>query len=63
MLGPACWMWDYLRRSRASGYFLPLSGACVRACMCVRACVCVCVCMGVGGCVCVFVCVCMGVRV
>jgi NAD+ synthase (glutamine-hydrolysing) len=25
-LGPACWMWDYLRRSRTSGYFVPLSG-------------------------------------
>ncbi|KAF9519486.1 hypothetical protein BS47DRAFT_1468702 [Hydnum rufescens UP504] len=25
-LGPACWLWDYLRRSRAQGYFLPLSG-------------------------------------
>jgi NAD+ synthase (glutamine-hydrolysing) len=25
-LGPACWMWDYLRRSRAQGYFVPLSG-------------------------------------
>mmetsp|Transcript_32216 Transcript_32216/g.74173 ORF Transcript_32216/g.74173 Transcript_32216/m.74173 type:complete len:445 (-) Transcript_32216:1410-2744(-) len=25
-LGPACWMWDYLRRSGASGFFLPLSG-------------------------------------
>lgn len=24
--GPACWLWDYLRRSRMSGYFLPLSG-------------------------------------
>ncbi len=24
--GPACWLWDYLRRSGASGYFLPLSG-------------------------------------
>lgn len=24
--GPACWMWDYLRRSGASGFFLPLSG-------------------------------------
>lgn len=23
---PACWMWDYLRRSGASGFFLPLSG-------------------------------------
>ncbi len=26
MLGPACWLWDYLRRSGATGYFLPLSG-------------------------------------
>lgn len=25
-LGPACWLWDYLRRSKASGFFLPLSG-------------------------------------
>eukprot|EP00916_Digyalum_oweni_P026758 GHVL01043937.1.p1 GENE.GHVL01043937.1~~GHVL01043937.1.p1 ORF type:complete len:508 (+),score=85.51 GHVL01043937.1:809-2332(+) len=25
-LGPACWMWDYLRRSGASGFFIPLSG-------------------------------------
>ncbi|EXA50769.1 NAD+ synthase (glutamine-hydrolysing) [Fusarium oxysporum f. sp. pisi HDV247] len=25
-LGPACWLWDYLRRSRASGYLVPLSG-------------------------------------
>eukprot|EP00002_Diphylleia_rotans_P018596 TRINITY_DN359_c0_g4_i8.p1 TRINITY_DN359_c0_g4~~TRINITY_DN359_c0_g4_i8.p1 ORF type:complete len:616 (+),score=106.78 TRINITY_DN359_c0_g4_i8:794-2641(+) len=25
-LGPACWLWDYLRRSRVGGYFLPLSG-------------------------------------
>lgn len=25
-LGPACWLWDYLRRTGASGYFLPLSG-------------------------------------
>ncbi len=24
--GPACWLWDHLRRSGASGYFLPLSG-------------------------------------
>ncbi|PFH35638.1 putative glutamine-dependent NAD(+) synthetase protein [Besnoitia besnoiti] len=24
--GPACWMWDYLRRSGAGGFFLPLSG-------------------------------------
>ncbi|GMI03239.1 hypothetical protein TrLO_g15009 [Triparma laevis f. longispina] len=26
LLGPACWMWDYLRRSNAGGFFLPLSG-------------------------------------
>ena len=25
-LGPACWLWDYLRRSGMSGFFLPLSG-------------------------------------
>ena len=25
-LGPACWLWDYLRRSGAAGYFIPLSG-------------------------------------
>mmetsp|Transcript_78360 Transcript_78360/g.153838 ORF Transcript_78360/g.153838 Transcript_78360/m.153838 type:complete len:795 (+) Transcript_78360:17-2401(+) len=25
-MGPACWLWDYLRRSGASGYMLPLSG-------------------------------------
>lgn len=24
--GPACWLWDYLRRSGMNGYFLPLSG-------------------------------------
>ena len=26
LLGPACWMWDYLRRSGQGGFFLPLSG-------------------------------------
>lgn len=25
-LGPACWLWDYLRRCKAAGFFLPLSG-------------------------------------
>jgi len=25
-LGPACWLWDYLRRSKAAGYIVPLSG-------------------------------------
>lgn len=25
-MGPACWMWDYLRRSGQGGFFLPLSG-------------------------------------
>ena len=24
--GPACWLWDYLRRSRTQGFLLPLSG-------------------------------------
>jgi len=24
--GPACWLWDYVRRSGMSGYLLPLSG-------------------------------------
>ncbi|GAD93546.1 glutamine-dependent NAD(+) synthetase [Paecilomyces variotii No. 5] len=25
-LGPACWLWDYLRRCGSAGYFVPLSG-------------------------------------
>ena len=25
-MGPACWLWDYLRRSGAGGFLLPLSG-------------------------------------
>ena len=25
-LGPACWLWDYLRRSGQGGYLVPLSG-------------------------------------
>lgn len=25
-LGPACWLWDYLRRSSLAGYLVPLSG-------------------------------------
>ena len=44
-LGPACWMWDYLRRSGQGGYFLPLSGgidssssACIVASMCYLVC-------------------------
>ena len=39
--GPACWLWDYLRRSGLAGFFLPLSGgidssstACLIASMC-----------------------------
>jgi NAD+ synthase (glutamine-hydrolysing) len=39
--GPACWLWDYLRRSGASGFFLALSGgadssavACIIGTMC-----------------------------
>merc|ERR1719346_773999 len=26
LLGPACWLWDYLRRSGQGGFFVPLSG-------------------------------------
>jgi len=44
-MGPACWLWDYLRRSGASGFFLPLSGgadssatATIVGCMCVLVC-------------------------
>ena len=40
-MGPACWLWDYLRRSGQGGFFLPLSGgidsssvACIVASMC-----------------------------
>jgi NAD+ synthase (glutamine-hydrolysing) len=40
-LGPACWLWDYLRRSGATGFLLPLSGgadsssvAAIVGCMC-----------------------------
>jgi NAD+ synthase (glutamine-hydrolysing) len=25
-MGPACWLWDYLRRSNAAGFVVPLSG-------------------------------------
>uniref|UniRef100_A0A383W8A4 Glutamine-dependent NAD(+) synthetase n=1 Tax=Tetradesmus obliquus TaxID=3088 RepID=A0A383W8A4_TETOB len=31
-LGPACWLWDYLRRSGASGFLLPLSGGADSSC-------------------------------
>lgn len=44
-LGPACWLWDYLRRSSQAGFFLPLSGgidssatACVVYSMCRQVC-------------------------
>lgn len=33
-LGPACWLWDYLRRSGAGGFFLPLSGGADSAATC-----------------------------
>ncbi|XP_069139363.1 glutamine-dependent NAD(+) synthetase-like [Argopecten irradians] len=43
--GPACWLWDYLRRSGQGGFFLPLSGgidssstACIVASMCHKVC-------------------------
>eukprot|EP00762_Andalucia_godoyi_P005025 ANDGO_01440.mRNA.1 Glutamine-dependent NAD(+) synthetase len=39
--GPACWLWDYLRRCGVAGFFLPLSGgadssstAAIIGCMC-----------------------------
>ena len=35
--GPACWLWDFLRRSGASGYFLPLSGGADSAATCALA--------------------------
>ncbi|XP_050811288.1 glutamine-dependent NAD(+) synthetase isoform X1 [Gopherus flavomarginatus] len=44
-LGPACWLWDYLRRSNLAGFFLPLSGgidssatACIVYSMCHQVC-------------------------
>ena len=33
-LGPSCWLWDYLRRSGATGFFLPLSGGADSASTC-----------------------------
>ena len=44
-MGPACWLWDYLRRCGQGGFFLPLSGgidssstACIVASMCHMVC-------------------------
>ncbi|XP_051885146.1 glutamine-dependent NAD(+) synthetase isoform X1 [Pristis pectinata] len=44
-LGPAYWLWDYLRRSSQAGFFLPLSGgidssatACIVYSMCCQVC-------------------------
>nr|XP_006642713.1 PREDICTED: glutamine-dependent NAD(+) synthetase isoform X1 [Lepisosteus oculatus] len=44
-LGPACWLWDYLRRSGQAGFLLPLSGgidssatACIVYSMCHQVC-------------------------
>nr|XP_013006315.1 glutamine-dependent NAD(+) synthetase isoform X3 [Cavia porcellus] len=44
-LGPACWLWDYLRRSQQAGFFLSLSGgvdsaatACLVYSMCHQVC-------------------------
>nr|XP_014343976.1 PREDICTED: glutamine-dependent NAD(+) synthetase [Latimeria chalumnae] len=44
-LGPACWLWDYLRRSGQAGFLLPLSGgidssatACIVFSMCCQVC-------------------------
>jgi NAD+ synthase (glutamine-hydrolysing) len=33
-MGPACWLWDYLRRSGLNGFFLPLSGGADSASVC-----------------------------
>jgi len=33
-LGPACWLWDFLRRSGAAGFFLPLSGGADSSAVC-----------------------------
>ena len=44
-LGPACWLWDYMRHCGACGFILPLSGgldsastACVVYSMCELVC-------------------------
>nr|XP_031546903.1 glutamine-dependent NAD(+) synthetase isoform X3 [Vicugna pacos] len=44
-LGPACWLWDFLRRSQQAGFLLPLSGgvdsaatACLVYSMCRQVC-------------------------
>ncbi|XP_063500849.1 glutamine-dependent NAD(+) synthetase isoform X4 [Symphalangus syndactylus] len=44
-LGPACWLWDFLRRSQQAGFLLPLSGgvdsaatACLIYSMCCQVC-------------------------
>ncbi|KAF7459580.1 glutamine-dependent NAD(+) synthetase [Marmota monax] len=44
-LGPACWLWDFLRRSHQAGFLLPLSGgmdsaatACLVYSMCFQVC-------------------------
>jgi NAD+ synthase (glutamine-hydrolysing) len=34
MLAAPCWLWDYLRRSGGSGYFLALSGGADSSCVC-----------------------------
>lgn len=43
--GPACWLWDYLRRAGGAGFLLPLSGgadsssvAAIVGCMCQMVC-------------------------
>ena len=39
-LGPARWLWDYLRRSGASGFFLPLKGGRLGVFLCKRSQIC-----------------------
>ncbi|XP_075423341.1 glutamine-dependent NAD(+) synthetase isoform X2 [Ascaphus truei] len=50
-LGPACWLWDYLRRSKQSGFLLPLSGgvdSAATACIVFSMCRLVCQAVGAG---------------
>ncbi|CAH2325870.1 glutamine-dependent NAD(+) synthetase [Pelobates cultripes] len=52
-LGPACWLWDYLRRSKQSGFLLPLSGgidSSAAACIVYSMCCLVCEAIDLGNC-------------
>ena len=50
-LGPACWLWDYVRRSKSGGFLLPLSGgidSCATALIVFSMCQLVCKCLANG---------------